>query len=46
MYDFYIDKEILPIPPKDVEIATNNMNKTIDLVNGIHISYFNLLFMP
>lgn len=38
MYDFYIDKEILPIPPKDVEIATNNMNKTVDLVNGGQIN--------
>ena len=33
MYDFYLDKILLPIPPAELKIAVNNQNRTITLIN-------------
>lgn len=38
MYDFYIDKTILPVAPESVSISCENMNNTYDLVNGGQIN--------
>lgn len=32
-YDFYLDKCLLPIAPKKLEIKINNANDTITLIN-------------
>ena len=34
MYDFYIDKLLLPIAPEEVSIRLPDRNKKIDLING------------
>ena len=33
MYDFYLDKILLPIAPPELEIKANNQNRTVSLIN-------------
>jgi hypothetical protein len=37
-YDFYLDEELMPIPPSKMTMTINNKNKTIDLINGIEVN--------
>lgn len=34
MYDVYIDRMVLPIPPEEIEITTNNKNEVVELINA------------
>lgn len=43
MYDFYIDRMMLPLAPSKVTLKVNNANKTIDLIN---LGEVNLLKSP
>ena len=33
MYDFYLDKILLPVAPAELSIAVNNQNRTVSLIN-------------
>lgn len=34
MYDIYLDRMVLPIPPEEIEISTNNKNEVVELINA------------
>ena len=33
MYDFYLDKTLLPVSPSKLELKITNQNKTMNLIN-------------
>ena len=42
MYEFYLDKYRLPIPPEKIKTKINNSNKTIDLINGGELNFLKM----
>ena len=38
MYDFYLDKILLPVAPSKLQVKIKNANKTINLINDGEIN--------